>query len=101
MKADALAINGNTTSAAVLAILNGATVVYQGTVTGAATTTTLVDSGLTAPDADFYKGRILIFTSGALTLQATDCTAFTPGTDTITFTALTQAPTAGMTYVII
>lgn len=99
MKADTLAINGNTTSAAVLAILNGATVVYQGTVTGAVTTTTLIDSGLTQADVDWWKGRIIIFTS-VITLQATDITAFDPVTDKLTFTALTQAPT-GATYVII
>lgn len=99
IKADVLAINGNTTSAAVLAILNGATVVYQGTVTGAATTTSLVDTGLTQADADWWKGRIIIFTS-VITMQATDILTFTPGTDTLTFTAVTTAPT-GATYVII
>jgi len=99
IKADALAINGNATSAAVLAILNGATVVYQGTVTGAATTTTLIDSGLTQADTDWWKGRIIIFTS-VLTLQATDITAFDPATDKLTFTAVTAAPT-GAAFVII
>src|SRR3990167_475456 len=99
MKADALALNGSTTAAAVLAILNGSTVVYQGTVTGAATTTTLIDSGLTQADTDWWKGRIIIFTS-VLTMQATDITAFDPALDKLTFTALTAAPT-GATYVII
>ena len=99
MKSDALAINGNTTSAAVLAILNGNTVVYQGTVTGAATTTTLIDSGLTQAGTDWWKGRIIIFTS-VITLQATDITAFDPATDKLTFTAVTSAPT-GASYVII
>jgi hypothetical protein len=99
MKGDMLAINGNATAAAVLAILNGATVVYQGTVTGAATPTTLIDSGLTQTDADWWKGRIIIFTS-VLTGQATDITAFDPATDKLTFTTVTAAPT-GATYVII
>jgi hypothetical protein len=99
IKADALALNGNATAAAVLAILNGATVVYQGTVTGAATTTTLIDSGLTQADIDWWKGRIIIFTS-VLTLQATDITAFDPVTDKFTFTAVTAAPT-GATYIVI
>lgn len=93
-------LNGNAAAAATLAILNGSTVVYSGTVTGAATTTTLIDSGLTQADTDHFKGRILIFTSGALALQATDCSAFDPATDKLTFTATTQAPT-GATYVII
>ncbi len=92
-------LNGNAAAAATLAILNGANVVYIGTVTGAATTTTLIDSGLTQGDADHWKGRIIIFTS-VIALQATDITAFNPATDQLTFTAVTQAPT-GATYVII
>ena len=92
-------IAGNATAATVLAILNGATVVYQGTATGAVTTSTLIDSGLTQADTDWWKGRIIIFTS-VLTLQATDITAFDPATDKLTFTPVTNAPT-GATYVII
>lgn len=99
MKADALALNGDVTAAATLAILNGATVVYRGTVTGAATTTTLIDSGLTQASTDWWKGRIIIFTS-VITMQATDITAFDPATDKLTFTLVTAAPT-GATYVII
>ena len=94
-----LRINGNAAAAATLAILNGATVVYNGTVTGAATTTTLIDSGLTQADTDWWRGRIILFTS-VNTLQATDITAFDPATDKLTFTAVTAAPT-GATYVII
>ena len=96
-------LNGDATAAATLAILNGATVVYRGTVSGATTTTTLIDSGLTQADTDWWKGRVIIFTSG-ITLQATDITAFDPATDKLTFTAVTTAPTAGpggSTYVII
>ena len=99
MKSDALAVNGSTAAAALMAILNGATVVYQGTVTGAATTTTLVDSGLTQAADGWWVGRIIIFTS-VLTLQATEITGFTAATDTLTFTAVTSAPT-GATYIII
>ena len=99
MDSDVEAINNSTVAADVLAVLNGATVVYQGTVTGAATTTTLIDTGLTQADTDWWKGRIIIFTS-VVTLQATDITAFDPATDKLTFTALTAAPTAA-TYVII
>ena len=99
IKADTLAINGSTTAATVLAILNGTTVVYQGTATGAVTTTTLIDSGLTQADTDWWKGRIIIFTS-VIAMQATDITAFDPATDKLTFTAVTASPTAA-TYVII
>lgn len=76
--------------------------VYYGTITsGTPTTTTLIDSGLTQGDADFWKGRILIFLTGALAKQATDITGFTPASDTLTFTAVTTAATVGDTYVIV
>jgi hypothetical protein len=103
VSADVTKLNGNANAAATFAILNGSTVVYRGTVTGATTTTTLIDTALTQADVDWWKGRIIIFTSG-ITLQATDITAFDTGTKTLTFTAVTRAPTAGpggSTYVII
>lgn len=78
-----------------------ASIIFQGSVTGAATTTTLIDSALTQADTDFWKGRIVIFTSGSLKYQATDITAFDPALDKLTFTALTAAPSGGDTYVIL
>ena len=76
-------------------------VIYVGSVTGAAATTTLIDSALTEAAADFWKGRIIIFTSGALKYQATDVTAFDPATDKLTFTALTGTPALADAYVIV
>ena len=79
-----------------------ADVIYRGTVTGSATTTTLVDSGLTQPDTDWWKGRVVIFrTASSLGYQATVITGFNPATDTLTFTAVTTAPVGGDTYVIV
>ena len=69
--------------------------VYSGQVSGATTTTTLIDSGLTQADADHWVGRVVIFLDGALRYQASNITAFDPATDKITFSALTRAPTAG------
>jgi hypothetical protein len=97
--ANLLRLNGVAASAQNLE--KSASVIHQGSVTGAATTTTLIDSGLTEADVDFWKGRIIIFTSGALLGQATDITAFDPVTDKLTFTALTNAPAAAVTYVIV
>lgn len=68
---------------------------YEGQVSGATTTTTLIDSGLTQADVDHWKGRIIIFQDGTLAKQATDITGFDPTTDKLTFTAVTTAPTAG------
>ena len=75
--------------------------IYNGAVDGAATTTSLIDSGLTEAATDHWKGRILIFITGALKYQATDITAFDPALDKLTFTALTSAPSGGDEYVIL
>lgn len=99
IKADALALNGSTSSAANLE--KSASVIYRGTVGASPTTTTVADAGLTQADTDHWKGRIIIFTSGSLAFQASDITGFTPATDTLTFTALTNAPTASDTFVIV
>lgn len=99
MKADVLALNGVTASAANLE--RSASVIFRGTANTGSTTTAIIDSTLTQSAADFWKGRIVIFTSGALIYQATDITAFTPGTDTLTVTALTAAPSNSDTYVIV
>lgn len=99
IKADVTKLNGDATAAANLA--KSASAIRRGAVTGATTTTTLIDSSLTEWATDFFKGRILIFTSGALAQQATDITAFDPSTDKLTFTALTSAPSAADAYVIV
>jgi hypothetical protein len=76
--------------------------IWRGSVTGSPTTTTFVDSTLTQPDTDWWKGRVIIFRSASTLLyQATVITGFNPATDTLTFTAVTTAPTTGDTYVIV
>ncbi len=97
--ANILRLNGVAASAQNLE--KSASVIYRGSVTGVATTTTLIDSALTQANTDHWKGRIVIFTSGALTYQATDITAFDPALDKLTFTALTNAPAGADTYVIV
>lgn len=110
-KTDSLAFTSGSVDANVVSIVastiaasnlkNSAIVIYVGTVTGAATTTTLIDSGLTQADTDHWKGRIVIFLTGTLKYQATDITGFDPATDKLTFTALTQAPAGSDTYVVL
>jgi hypothetical protein len=99
LPADVLAINSVEASAANLE--RSASVIFRGSVTGSPTTTTFVDTTLTQADTDHWKGRIIIFTSGTLRYQGTDITAFTPASDTLTFTALSNAPSVADTYVIV
>jgi hypothetical protein len=77
-----------------------ASAVYAGSVTGAATATTLTDSALYGDD-DNWKGRVVLFLTGALKGQGTDVTGYASATKTLTFTATTQAAGAGDSYVIV
>jgi hypothetical protein len=74
---------------------------HRGSVTGAATTTTLIDTSLTQAHTDHWKGRVLIFVTGVLAKQATIIEGFNPSTDQLTFGALTAAPSAADQYVIV
>ena len=56
------------------------------------TATTVVDAARTEADTDYWKGEIIVFTTGTLAGQCRLITGFVPGTDTITFApATTQA----------
>ena len=49
----------------------------------------------------FYKGRVIVFTSGTLAGQATSITSYDGATLTATVPALTGAPAATVTAVIV
>jgi hypothetical protein len=93
------AISGDTTAADNLEA--SLETLILGTATGTPTTTTMADSALTEATDDHYKGRIIIWRTGALAGQATDITAYNGTTKTFTFTATTNAATAGDAYVIV
>lgn len=63
--------------------------------------TTGINGGAPSATNDFYNGRVIVFTSGALAGQATDITDYAGSTVTLTVTALTGAPVAGVTAVIV
>jgi hypothetical protein len=82
--------------------------VLKGLTTAGSTTTTVVMNATTGVDGaapsgtnDFYNGRVIIFTSGALAGQATDITDYVGATQTLTVTALTGSPASGVTFVIV
>lgn len=66
-------------------------------------TTTNIPTGITEATTGHYNGRVMIFTSGPLAGQATDITGFTGDgtTGTFTVTALTEAPAASVSGVIV
>ena len=55
---------------------------------------------LTEATDDHFNGRIITWTSGALSKQSTDITDYTGSTKKLTFTAVTEAPSATDTFVI-
>jgi hypothetical protein len=64
-------------------------------------TTTMVDAARTEADTDYWKGCWILFTSGNISGQVRLITAFTPGTDTITFAPATTQAVATQTYEIL
>lgn len=64
-------------------------------------TSTVVDTERTEADTDYWKGAIILFTSGNIQGQARLITAFNAATDTITFAPVTTQAVSTHTYVIL
>ena len=62
------------------------------------TTTTLVDAARTEGDNDWWKGQLLVMTSGTLLGQARQITSFVAATDTITVYPAFTAAVGTQTY---
>ena len=104
IKADALAISTSTDAADKLEA--NAEAIVLGTVSWDntnATTVVFYSNDAANAVADHYTGRIVIFTSGILTQQATDITAYeqVAGEGKFTVTALTSEPADNVTFVIV
>lgn len=99
VSADVVKLNAVATSAALLERL--AAGMLTGSVTGAATANSLIDSTLVQATADWFVNRVLIFLTGGIPKQAAVITAFDPALDKLFFTTVTAAPGAGDTYIII
>jgi hypothetical protein len=70
-------------------------------VNDASASTTVFITTLTEATTDHYKGRVVIFTSGAMLGQASDITAYNGTTKALTVTALTEAPADAVTFEIV
>ena len=98
MSSDMTALSTSTTAAdnlekSALQIIPGAA---EGT-----PSTTVIQTDLAESSDDIYIGRVVIFTSGAAKDEATDITDYTGATGTLTVTALSNAPSAADTFIII
>lgn len=94
-----LAISGSTTSANNLEA--SASTIVVGTAQTGTLSTTQMTTNLTEATDDHYNGRIIIWTSGALKDQGTNITDYDGTTKMLTFTAVTEPPSNGNTFVII
>lgn len=93
------AVAANAITAA--SIAPDAGVELRGVVTGTAdsgTTTTVVDAERTEADTDYWRGQMIVFTSGTLLGQARLITAFNAATDTITYSPATTVAAGTHTY---
>ena len=91
---DTLVIESDTTA------IEAALIMFSGTA-DSGSTTTLVDAALTEADTDYWVGVRLLFTSGNIAGQVREITAFTPGSDTVTFSPATTQAVATQDYVIV
>jgi hypothetical protein len=68
-----------------------------------ATTSVLETSSVTTAASDHWVGRVILFTSGTLALQATRITAYSlnTGRGRFTYNTVTSAPANGVSFVII
>ncbi len=98
MKADVLAIS--TSTAAANNLEASTEVIIIGAAEAGTLTTEIMTTDLTESTDDHYNGRIIIWTSGVLIGQATDILDYLGSTGQLTYTAVTEAPTAADTFVI-
>lgn len=94
-----LEINSDSNAAQQLARSAG-TIVNAAAAAGTLSTTQMTTT-LTEGTDDHFNGRILIWTSGALQNQATDITDYDGTSKLLTFTAVTEAPSASDTFIIV
>lgn len=104
MKADALAISGDTTAADRLEALMDGILIGQVN-DAAATTTAFAADGFTEATDDHFNGRLITFLTGALAGQQTaitdyDAAGHAQGDQTLVVTALTEAPAENDFFVI-
>jgi hypothetical protein len=93
------AIN-NIVAAAQRLALSAGTIVSGAAVTGVLSTTKMT-TDLTEATDDHYIGRVIIWTSGVLINQATNITDYNGATKELTFSATTEAPSNGDTFIIV
>jgi hypothetical protein len=99
MSSDAIAISGSAPAADKLEL--GALAMDTGAAVTGTLSTTEMTTDLTEATDDHYNGRTLLWTSGPLLRQATAITDYVGASKKLVFTAVTEAPVAGDTFIIV
>lgn len=97
IKADVIAVSGDTVAADTLEALMDGNVVAQ--VNDAGATSTVFITTLTEATNDHYKGRLITFLTGTCAGQQTAITGYNGGTKALTVTAMTEAPASNDFFV--
>ena len=92
-------INGISAPAVNLSLSAG--VIVVGAAAAGTLSTTQMTTNLSNSHDSAYNGRIVIWTSGVLIGQASNITAYNHTNGLLTFTAVTNAPSAADTFVIV
>lgn len=90
----------NSVSASAVNLEQGAFALQRGAAIAGTLSTTEMTTDLSEATDDHFNGRVITWTSGALSKQSTDITDYTGSTKKLTFTAVTEAPSATDTFVI-
>lgn len=99
VNSNTLALSGSTDAADKLEA--SAEVIITGAAEAGTLSTTQMTSDLVEATDDHYIGRTVIWTSGVLIGQASDITDYTGATGQLDYTAVTEAPSAADTFVIV
>ena len=95
------AVTDALTAAAAAKLALSAGTIVSGSAAAGTLSTTQMTTDLTEATNDHYNGRIIIWTSGVLKNEATDITDYAGATKMLVFTAVTDTPTAGDTFIIV
>ncbi len=95
------AINDQTASAVNLRHSTSAAGIVRGAAEAGTLSTTQMTTDLTEATDDHYVGRVVIWLSGVLLGQGSDITAYAGATGMLTYTTLTEAPSATDTFMIV
>lgn len=99
---DLALIEGRTLSAADIAKLSASVgTIVSGVVETGTLSSTQMTSDLSEATNDHYIGRIILWTSGPLTNQATDITDYVGSNGLLTFTEVTDVPVDSNTFIIV